>query len=285
MKQRIYILISITAFMLAYGCTEEIDLKLSNTHTRLVVEGIVTTDTTTHFVHLSLSGDYFLNEPLPSVSGATVSLSDGIKTSFLEESHDLPGYYLTMPDYYGVPGRTYSIKIDNVDINNDGIPETYTAESYLNPVTPVDSIRLEYEEDLDLWKVLLYADEPGGVTNYYMFSLIVNDTLYTDQLNEVTVADDRFIDGNYANGVWVHSIYEDDDSHVFQPGDTLTLRMSGIGKEYYKYVIALQDETRMHIPLFSGPPANLPGNISNGALGYFSAFSNSYGSTIFTGEK
>jgi hypothetical protein len=61
--------------------------------------------------------------------------------------------------------------------------------------------------------------------------------------------------------------------------------MSSIDEVFYKYVIALQGETRTSIPLFSGPPANLPGNISNGALGYFTAFSNSYGSIIFTGEE
>ncbi len=55
--------------------------------------------------------------------------------------------------------------------------------------------------------------------------------------------------------------------------------------DFYNYIIALQTETHISVPLFSGPPANLPGNISNGALGFFRAYSNSYGYTIFTGEK
>ncbi|NPA35921.1 MAG: DUF4249 domain-containing protein [Chlorobi bacterium] len=281
MKNLIYILL-----LFISACTEDIELNLKHTDPRLVVEGFITTDTATHYVRLSKSGDFFANEQMPAVRHAKVSINDGHYTYELIESESLPGLYLTFDNFFGVTGRTYKLKIENVDINDDGVYETYTAQSYLNPVTKVDSIKLEYEDNWDLWKVLLYAMEPGGdTTDYYMFSLIVNDTLYTDQLTEVTVADDRFIDGNYAKGVWVHSFYINNDEYDIYPGDTITLKMSGITSEFYNYVIALQEETGTNIPLFSGPPANLPGNISNGALGYFTCYSNSYGSTIHTGDK
>ncbi len=285
MKLTNNILIVPILFLLLTSCTERIDLKLNNTNPRLVVEGFITTDTMVHYVRLSLSGDFFSDERMPSVIGAEVSVSDGIDTIALKESKNAPGYYITPIDYYGIPGRTYSIKIENIDINKDGVNETYTAESYLNSVTQVDSIRLEYEDHWELWKVLLYANEPANETNFYMFSLIINDTLYTDQLTEVSVADDRFIDGNYANGVWVQSIYDSDETLNLAPGDTVTLKMSGITNEFHDYILALQDETGINVPLFSGSPANLPGNISNGALGFFRAYSNSYSSTIHAGEK
>jgi len=286
MKPIRYILFFITAILTVQGCTEEIDLKLDSTYPRLVVEGMITTDTMFQFVRLSRSGDFFADKVLPGVSGALITLSDGIGVMTMEESETQEGVYLTPHDYHGVPGRTYVLTIKNVDIDNDGKTEEYVAKSYMHPVSDVDSIKLIYEDSWDFWKVLLYADEPPGLLpDYYMFSLFVNDTLFTDQLTEVTVFDDRFIDGTYANGVWVHSFYNDDEKYALNPGDTVTLRMSNIDESFYKYVIALQEETRTSIPLFSGPPANLPGNISNGALGYFTAFSSSYGSTVFTGEK
>jgi hypothetical protein len=284
MKKISYLILLITVVI--SSCTEEIDLDLKHTAPMLVVEGFITTDTMTHYVRLTKSGDFFADVQMPGIKGAKVSIFDGERNYEMIESENLPGFYLTDDNYHGIPGRTYHLKIENVDINEDGIKETYTAESYLNPVTNVDSIKLEYEDTWELWKVLLYAKEPDRDTiDYYMFSLIVNDTLYTDQLTEVTIADDRFLDGNYANGVWVHSIYINYDEDDLVPGDTVTLRMSGISPEFFDYVMALQEETRTKIPLFSGPPANLPGNISNGALGYFTAFSNSYGSIIFTGEE
>ena len=280
------IILSFILFSLLYtSCTERIDLKLNNTYPRLVVEGAITTDTMIHFVRLSLSGDFFTDERLPAVSGAEVSISDGIESITLKESKSVPGIYITNVDYSGIAGGTYSLLIENVDINNDGIKETYRSESYLPPVTQIDSVSLEYEDMFELWKVLLYAVEPADTPNFYMFNLIINDTVYTDQMTEVTISDDRFIDGSYANGVWVHSIYDDDETLTLTPGDTITLIMSGITEEFYNYIIALQTETRISVPLFSGSPANLPGNISNGALGFFRAYSNTYGYAIFTGEK
>jgi hypothetical protein len=286
MKAITYIIFIFALVFCMTACTEEIDLKLGNTSPRLVVEGMVTSDTMFQFVRLSKSGDFFADKEMPGVSGAEVILSDGIGSLKLEETEAGSGFYITPYDYCGVPGRNYTLTIKNVDINNDGISEVYKAESYMHPVSDVDSIKLLYEDSWDFWKVLLYAEEPPGLMpDYYMFSLFVNDTLFTDQLTEVTIFDDRFIDGSYANGVWVHSFYNDDEKYALNPGDTVTLRMSSIDEVFYKYVIALQGETRTSIPLFSGPPANLPGNISNGALGYFTAFSNSYGQTVFTGEK
>jgi len=286
MKPIRYILFFITAILTVQGCTEEIDLKLDSTYPRLVVEGMITTDTAFQYVRLSKSGDFFVDEVLPGVTGAEVTLSDGTGELLLNESDVQRGVYVTPFAYHGIPGRTYTLTIGNVDIDNDGKYETYKAESYMHPVSDVDSVKLLYEDSWDFWKVLLYAEEPPGLMpDYYMFSLFVNDTLFTDQLTEVTIFDDRFIDGTYANGVWVHSFYNDDDEYALSVGDTVTLRMSCIDESFYKYVVALQEETRTSIPLFSGPPANLPGNISNGALGYFTAISNSYGTTVFTGEK
>ena len=281
-----HILIFLIPALFIYGCTEEIDLKLKGTAPHLVVEGVITTDTMFQYVRLTRSGDFFADKVMPPVNGAKVTLSDGTNSIELNETTAQSGYYITPFDYYGVPGRNYTLTIENVDIDNDGKSETYKAESYMHPVTSVDSVKIVYEGSWDFWKVLLYAYEPpGNVPDYYMFSLMVNDTLYTDQLTEVTIFDDRFIDGEYANGVWVHSFYNDDEDYALNVGDTVTLRMSNITENFYNYVLALQEETRTSIPLFSGPPANLPGNISNGALGYFTAISNSYGTTVFTGKK
>ena len=280
-----HILFFLTSFLFLYGCTEEIDLKLKGTAPRLVVEGVVTTDTMFQYVRLTLSGDFFADKVMPPVIGARVTLWDGTDSIELNEAIAQSGFYITPFDYYGVPGRTYVLTIENVDIDNDGKTETYKAESFMPPVTIVDSVKIAYDP-WDFWKVLLYAYEPpGDVPDYYMFSLMVNDTLYTDQITEATIFDDRFINGEYINGAWVHSFYNDDGVYPLNIGDTVTLKMSSITEGFYNYVLALQEETRASIPLFSGPPANLPGNISNGALGYFTAMSNSYGSTVFTGEK
>ncbi|MCK5463086.1 MAG: DUF4249 family protein, partial [Bacteroidales bacterium] len=127
-----------------WNCTERIDLELDSTYTRLVVEGFITNDTAAHWVRLSETSDYFHNETAPAVTGAEVTIDDGEQVHRLTESDTAKGWYLTSPDYHGIPGRTYTLIIRNVDIDNDGEVEEYTAASMMKPVNPIDSIKIEW---------------------------------------------------------------------------------------------------------------------------------------------
>ena len=56
-------------------------------------------------------------------------------------------------------------------------------------------------------------------------------------------------------------------------GDTITLEMQAITEEYYNYISQLLTETVWNMGPLDGPPANPTGNISNGAMGFFLAYS------------
>jgi hypothetical protein len=56
-------------------------------------------------------------------------------------------------------------------------------------------------------------------------------------------------------------------------GDTIELELSSIPEDYCALYLGSQDASGLNSPLFSGPPANVRTNISNGAIGYFSAYS------------
>ena len=127
-------------FTLFFSCTETIEVEVDSSFIRLVVEASVTTDTMVHAVRLSTTSDYFNNKPSPAVTGALVSISDGQSTWIFVESSTEAGHYYSSPDFYAVPGNTYSLEISNVDIDMDGISEQYSANSKLNPVNPVDSL-------------------------------------------------------------------------------------------------------------------------------------------------
>lgn len=265
--------------ILLAGCTEKIDIDLGTTYTRLVVEGYITTDTTTHWVRLSKSTDYYSNIPPPPVSNVIVTVSDGFETFTLEENDTLPGYYETPPDYYGIPGRTYSLDIELQDKINDF--KSYSASCKLKPVAPIDSIRVEYVEKWEAWEVKIYAWEPP-TADFYTFNIIKNGVLITDTIDEIGISDDRFFNGNYTNGAAVYYLMEQNPDEVVNPGDTITLVMASITKEYYNFIVELMDETfEYRNPLFSGPPANVSTNISNGAIGFFAAYSNTYSTTVF----
>ena len=65
----------------------------------------------------------------------------------------------------------------------------------------------------------------------------------------------------------------DQDEEVLEPGDIVTVEMNSIGEEYANFLWDAQSEISGSNPLFSGPPANVKGNINNGAIGFFAAYS------------
>jgi hypothetical protein len=278
---------ALSVFFLAmlWGCTEEIDLKLNSTYRRLVVDAVVTTDTTSHYVKLTYSGDYFQNEAMKGVVDAKVFLSDGIDELELLPAPVDEGLYLTPPDYYGVEGRTYSLTISNVDVDGNGEMETYTSQSYLSPVVKVDSVGIGFHKIYNLWQILLYAKDPIERENFYMFKVFRNDSLISDAYDEVVVADDMLFDGNDVNGVWVVALDANEPAEDLKKGDKVTLVMNSIDKPFFDFLTALQVETTPRNPLFSGAPANIPGNISNGALGVFAAYSTSSAQAIVPKDK
>ncbi|MGQ1948275.1 DUF4249 domain-containing protein [Geofilum sp. OHC36d9] len=256
--------------LLLLGCEEEIVLPLKSVKQQLVVNGILTTDTTYHQVRLSLSGNYFDNQPQQSVSGATVSLSDGTSTIQLTENPEGSGNYYTPGDYYGKENTLYTLTIEDVKI--DGIDENtvYTASSRLPNIIKPDSVGIDYDNNWDLWKIMLYAQDPEE-TNFYLFKVLKNDSLISDTYDKVTIINDRYYDGNYADGVWIFGLDPEETEENLIPGDVITLECYSTDEQLYDYINGLQIELAGSNPLFSGNPANIPGNISNGAWGIFSA--------------
>ncbi|MBI9062888.1 MAG: DUF4249 domain-containing protein [Marinilabiliaceae bacterium] len=267
----------LAVLLLAVACKEDIDLKLENTTPKFVVDGRITSDTTAHIVRLTMSADYYSNQQVPAVSGAKVTIDDGHQVVRLAESDGKPGFYLTPSDYFGLPGRTYKLKIEDVDANKDGQTVIYEAQSTMQAVNDIDSIDYEYDDVDREWKVLLYTQDIKDVEEYYMWAVAKNDSLVSDQYSELWTAGDKFFDGNYVSGEEVQSIKEEDEDGdvkiTIKEGDWIRLFMCGVTKEFHEYLKAVQEETGYKNPMFSGPPANITGNISNGGLGYFTAYS------------
>ena len=266
------------------ACTERVDIDLEEAgDPLLVVFAEITDEPKAQAVYLSLTAPYFENSELPVVSGAEVYLSDGDEEIQLIESLEESGTYLTADNYAGVPGKTYTLRIENVDANGDGVVESYGAQSVMNSVPPVDGVSVTYNDRWDGWEVELYSQEPGETEDFYLFKVYKNGELYTDSLQNYWVTDDKFFNGNAVEGPIVQYFDEDNDEMVVD-GDTVTLEMAAITKEYYDFINGVLAEVSTKVPIFSGPSANPEGNISNGALGFFSAQAISRGSTIYKEE-
>jgi len=153
----------------------------------------------------------------------------------------------------------------------------------MNSVPPVDSVSVTYNDRWDGWEVELYAKEPGETEDFYLFKVYKNGELYTDSLQNYWVTDDKSFNGNSLDGPIVQYFDEEKDEMVAD-GDLVTLEMAAITKEYYDFINGVLAEVSTKVPIFSGPSANPHGNISNGALGFFSAQAISRGATIYKEE-
>ncbi|TLX76177.1 DUF4249 domain-containing protein [Labilibacter sediminis] len=280
MRYIIFHLFIVLALVFLNACTEEIEMEFKSVQPQLVVDAVFTDQVREHYVILTRSSDFLSNEPNPAVSKATVQLRDAYNEIVLEELHDKPGVYLIPKSFRGIYGQTYTLSISGVDINEDGVEEEYSAVNTLYPVVDIRGIALGWSltQGQKAWQVLLYTKDPEETKDYYAFTLYLNGESISPKISETEYADDKYFNGNEVNGVWVHSVVEEDNEgnptdHVLQLGDWVKLEMQSINQDYYEFIDAVHQETGIKVPLFSGPPANVPTNVSNGARGFFRTYS------------
>ena len=277
-NRMIRVLLAVILFPVFFSCTEEIEITLDESYTRLVVEGAITTDTMAHEIKLTTTTSYFYPEKAPVVQNAILAISDGINNYPLTEVY--PGTYQTAPDVFGVPGRAYKLNIELA--NPIGGYSVYEASSLLHDVNELDSVTMEFHPEWTtegIWEVKCFVQEPP-TKDFYRFLIYKNNKIFTPNIRYWFVIEDKYFNGSYANGAPVSYFNQGDPYEKLNAGDTIGVEVNRITKEYYDFILQVQAEVIGSYPLFSGPPANVKGNISNGAIGFFAAYDKTMKSTI-----
>jgi hypothetical protein len=243
------------------ACTENIEYGVGDQEPVIVVDGLFTAVKKAHEVKLTWSsGVYNTDAPKP-VEGATVAISSANDIIALTEV--TPGVYSTADSIMGEIGIAYSLNI------------SYEGESFNSDeivLVDVPEIDCAFMIDGDTSSVftrgkylaLMAANETPGVGNYYLWNFYANDTLFTDTIGEKIYNSDELIDGIEFTQIPIFFF----DSLEINKYDDLRLEMMSINKDYYEFLIAMQLESFRGSP-FDGPAANVPTNMSNGALGFF----------------
>ena len=256
---KIIFILSLSLLLLA--CTEKVDLHIEDANQNLlVVDGMITSDTTAHRVILSRTGNFYTDTITPRVSGAEVLISDDAGNTFAL-TENAAGIYVTDPGVYGVVGRTYTLSIYLDD-------RYYTAQSTMKRKVPIDSLGYRWDPFKQSYRILLYGQEPGGKGDFYMWHLYKNGRWMTNTIVKTMIASDEFIDGNYIGGFEVDWWAQDFD---FQTDDVVTVAQHTINRQAYEFFMAIRQESTAGGGMPLNPPANVAGNISNGALGLFHA--------------
>ncbi len=267
--ESIFKLAVVALSLILLSCEEKFDIPLQQSAPQiLVVDGMITSDTTQHEVFLSYTGNFYMEEETPRVSGAEVKIVDDLGNTFiLQESQ--PGKYITDSTVYGVIGATYTLQVKNKG-------SLYEASSTMKRVPAIDSLDYRWDNQLGYYRILLYGNEPKGKGDNYMWHLYKNSQRVTDQVSKVQVANDEFIDGNYINGFKVDWW---DNAFDFQIGDTITVAQHSITTEAFDYFLAVLAEHNNGEANLN-PPANITSNVNNGALGLFHASAVKYATII-----
>lgn len=240
-----------------YACKKTVHLNLDSAASQIVIQGEVTDDTTgPAIVRVNRSVPFYADNNFPAVSGASIKISDneGHVDSLVEST---PGEYSTQT-LKGKPGNTYTLSVRLQDT-------LFTAVSTMPQPVPFDSVTFNHRTGLS--KDAIFAvpnfQDPAGVANYYQFLEYLNNSTLLNKT--IFVFDDRLSDGRY-----ITRSLRNDDSYL-KDGDYLEVRMYCIDKPVYDYFNDLDQSTSGGAFNTSASPGNPVSNISNGALGYFSA--------------
>jgi hypothetical protein len=237
------------------SCEQVIDVPLKDADERLVVEAIVTNDSDLCYVKLSKVSNFYSSNSFNAVSNAVVKV---IENGTVEYSMLLvaPGIYKAT-SLIGLPGSTYQL---NISVNG----EQYSAISKMPAPVSIDSLTLKDEFFFgDTSKVLTcHFQDPLNVSNNYRYK-----TLFTDSIGKgISIDRDQFFNGEYIDRD-LFSVSGDFEKSL---GDTVTVELWSIDAAVYDYFFTLAATLNSASGQFA-TPANPNTNVSNGALGYFSA--------------
>ena len=252
MKNSISIMLIVLLFT---SCEKTVELKYKSNQSRITIDGNITNETGPYFVKITKSISLSDTGHYPTIDNAVVIISDnaGNSETLTPQGN---GMYRTNT-LTGAPGRTYTLTVNAEN-------QTYTAKSTMPQLVPFDSIKVEqftFGGDIERNIIPIYTDLIGRGNNY-RFVLSVNNKL----INQHFVQNDEVTNG-VVNTVRLEI---DDNTLKLKTGDSITLKMQCIDKKvglYYTTLALMGD---------SGPgggttPNNPLSNISNGALGIFSA--------------
>ncbi len=254
--KRVYSIISALGCSLAlFSCQKVVHVDLNSAAPKVVIEGNISDESGGCVVKVTKSVNFDQTNSFPAVTGATVILTDDSgNTENLAEA--TPGVYRSSA-MTGTPGRTYTLSVATGGV-------IYTAISKMNAPVDIDSINAQKGFFSARRLMHVYFTDAAATKNWYKLVETINDSVHRD----IFITNDMLREGQQLEEI-LFTNSEPEDS--LRRGDSVTIALQSIDEGVYEYF-------RMLIPIAEGSdpgstPANPKSNFSNGALGYFNAYS------------
>ena len=266
MKEIVKIVIILFSSFLLVECKQEITLDLPNNGQVLIVQGEISTEKDSSFVHLTQTVSYYSNDPIPAVNNATVTVN-GI---YIFKSIG-NGIYKPDTPFVGLINTIYNL---NIVYNGS----TYNSSALLDQMFDIDKVD----------SVFYPAQQGGGPgggggsrRDGYAVRVFWTDTrtpgkytyLRVGRTNAEILQDSFFRNIVLMdNGVTkLNTQISRELPRHYQPGDSVITILRSCDKNMYYFLQAYQMQNSNAPGPFQIPPANLPTNITGGAVGYFTA--------------
>lgn len=236
------------------ACNKVIDINLNDAAPQIIIEGNISSESGPYQVQISKTINFSDANIFLGVTGATVIISDitdEMQDTLTETS---PGIYKTK-NILGLIGHSYQLSV-----TAEG--KTYTAISTIPSQVKLDTITFQKTNrfgKVHINSVVNFID-PAGIVNYYRFIQTINGVTKEG----VHLFSDRLADGKVIN--------QQINSDSLEVGNIVKIEMICLDKGAYDYFRTLRQVTGGN-NFQSVSPSNPISNISNKALGYFSAHS------------
>ncbi|MEO1099111.1 MAG: DUF4249 domain-containing protein [Bacteroidota bacterium] len=268
-------------FLVVSSCEETIIIDSRQVDPVVIVEGLITDQDQFHYVRVTRTVDFYDTVATEPITDALVFVQDS-RSNFRGYSHnpsgnpDLAGYYISNEQFAGQVGVEYTVSVTVGD-------EIYTGKDLLNPVTAIDSLSVDIDEDEFedpeeegyFYEVLFYAKEPQDRKDFYLFKFYRNDSLLRDESTDIYFSDDDLL-AEEINGIPTAGYYT--------IGDMAKVEMYSISRIGFLYYNDLTNLLLGDGGFFGSPPVNPRTNITNGGLGFFQTSSVVTDEILITGD-
>lgn len=277
------------------ACTEDIVIDVEEGNHRIGVEASFTNEMKRHETILSYTADFYNQNEIQMVSGATVYVTDGVDTMYYYEDDEQPGHYFT-DSVAGLKNTVYRLCVEAVD--QYGETQSLFAESLIpDNVESIDSLAIKhYNGSNDSVPSVFLIDTVEWVYPYfqslpdpgiiYMPKVWKNDTLVSDSLSLTLMIPQGGFAGYYVNGPEMLESNKEIPIGYFlrsklNDGDEIRADLYSITPDYYYYFYSILMSTGSNPML--GAPANVSSNIQpeGEGVGWFFTASVVTGSTVF----
>ncbi len=242
------------------SCSEEIiDIDLSDYRDTIVIEGIISNNSGPHRVRISKAKYIFESAESQVVSDASVTITDNEgNVALLNETE--PGLYETR-SITGVPGRVYTL-----EVIAEG--KVYSATSKMPEPLEMDIIRFQrFSSTTPEYFLRCSFHDRDGVDDFYRINFYRNGYYLSSDM--------ILYQGKYTDG---EEIVIDDLNNFFYRLDRVNIEVISLNRNIFEYYYFLENSLPEDeggddevVDIIEFGYSNPKSNISNGALGFFSA--------------